>query len=206
MFQPPQIKVEPVSSPDEKENNNNNNESNLSPSFVSAKLGTSIMMTSTNNNTHENTNQIGIPSATTKDENNNKNNATGTTATGTNWNLIDAKVSSSIQTEQFDSMRKLKLLFGEVIDSIHHEIYDSEKLAREKLDHWEKTHRMNMWRWDATLDVVRDAEERARRSLVEAERMWREEFFHDVFALEMVDLDLGIGMMDDLNGSTSHSF
>lgn len=181
-------------------------------SFVRARLASSIMMGSKINNQNDHqTDESSLPNYQKEElsstlskipqNNNNNNNIVMAHSAQSNWNLIDEKVSSAMQTEGMDSMRKLKLLFGEVIDSIHHEMYESEKLAREKLKEWEMVRRMGIWRWDATLDVVRDGESRARESLVEAEKMWREEFFQDVFHLEMMDLDLGAGVLMEAHSS-----
>lgn len=103
------------------------------------------------------------------------------------WSMRD-KVINYVQTEKYDAMRKMLLLFDDVCQSVRAEVVTSEGFAREKLSEWEKLYRMNIWRWDAALEVVCDAEGRARDSLLEAERMWREDFFQDIFELEMKDV------------------
>jgi hypothetical protein len=126
------------------------------------------------------------------EENNNNYNSSSNQQ---HWSMRD-KVVHDVQTEKYDSMRKLLILFGEVCQTVREEVVSSEVLAREKILEWERIRRVNIWRWDAALSfVLCDAESRARAALVEAERMWREDFFQDMFELEMMDFEVGDGLL-----------
>ena len=84
-------------------------------------------------------------------------------------------------------MRKMLRLFDDVALATRVQVELAAAFALERRQVCERAERFDIWQWEATVGVIRDAESRARAELVDSEEAWRTDFFAFAFALRLND-------------------